>query len=151
MYHNDKRLGFLLSLMDVLGISKIRLAEMMGVSSQSIFSVFRRDDMKLSRVEEILDRMGFEASVRLERKGDNMKEIICGIENLLHKDELRRLTFLKIAFKKYGIEKDDVAQKMDFNVAGVFRWFRVDDILISHLYEIARMYDLELVVDLRRK
>ncbi len=151
MYNNEKRLGFLSSILDVMEVGKGKLAEMLDVSPQSIFAAFKRDDMKLSKIEDILDKLGLKLSVRLEKEGDNMKDIVNGMENILGRKELKRLTFLRLAFRRYGIKKDDLAQKLDFNVAGIFRWFRVDDILISHLYEIAKFYDLKLILDVTRK
>ena len=69
MAESEKRLQFLLSLMEVRGVSKHELARIMGVSPQNIFTYFKRDDMKLSVAQEMASRLGYDLSYRLEKDG----------------------------------------------------------------------------------
>ncbi len=145
MAEGEKRLQILLSLMSAKGVTKIELAGMMGMSRQNIHTFFRRDDMKLSLAQEIAGKLGYDLSYRLEKEGDT-SNVVTEIEGLVGKDGLQRLAFLRIAMSRYGIERRQLAEDLGFNYAGIGRWFRVDDIAISHIYRIAELYGLNVKI-----
>lgn len=140
MAESEKRLQFLLSLMDMKGITKVELARRLGVTPQNVFTYFQRDDMKLSLAQKIVGLIGYDLQISLEK--DSPKSVIVEIENLVGKDGLARLAFLRIAMSQYGITRKDMAQKLDLNYTGVNRWFYVDDMALSYVYEIAETYGL---------
>lgn len=142
----EKRLQFLLSLMELRGVSKHELARMMGVSPQNIFTYFKRDDMKLSYAQEMASRLGYDISYRLEKEGAETRDVVLDIEGLVGKDGLQRLAFLRVAMSQYGIERKKLAEQLELNYTGVNRWFKVDDIAISYLYKIAELYDLKVKI-----
>lgn len=143
MADSEKRLQFILSLMEVRGVTKHELARMMGVSPQNIFTYLKRDDMKLSYAQEVCSRLGYDLSYRLEKDGA-ARDVVTDIEGLVGKDGLQRLAFLRVAMGRYGIERKDLAERLGLNYTGVNRWFKVDDIAISYLYEIAEAYGLKV-------
>ena len=145
MAESEQRLQFLLSLMEVRGVSKHGLARIMGVSPQNIFTYFKRDDMKLSVAQEMASRLGYDLSYRLEKE-DGMRDVVTDIEGLVGKDGIQRLAFLRVAMKQYGIERKKLAEQLGLNYTGVNRWFKVDDIAISYLYKIAELYGLKLKI-----
>ena len=130
MAESEKRLQFLLSLMELRGVSKHELARMMGVSPQNIFTYFKRDDMKLSYAQEMASRLGYDLSYRLEKEGTESRDVVLDIEGLVGKDGLQRL----------------LAEQLELNYTGVNRWFKVDDIAISYLYKIAELYGLKVKI-----
>lgn len=140
MAESEKRLQFLLSLMEMKGITKVELARRLGVTPQNVFTYFQRDDMKLSLAQKIVGLIGYDLQISLEK--DSPKSVIVEIENLVGKDGLARLAFLRIAMSQYGITRKDMAQKLDLNYTGVNRWFYVDDMALSYVYEIAETYGL---------
>ena len=151
MAESEKRLQFLLSLMELRGVSKHELARMMGVSPQNIFTYFKRDDMKLSYAQEMASRLGYDLSYRLEKEGTESRDVVLDIEGLVGKDGLQRLAFLRVAMSQYGIERKKLAEQLELNYTGVNRWFKVDDIAISYLYKIAELYDRKVKIKASRK
>ena len=146
MAESEKRLQFLLSLMELRGVSKHELARMMGVSPQNIFTYFKRDDMKLSYAQEMASRLGYDLSYRLEKEGTESRDVVLDIEGLVGKDGLQRLACLRVAMSQYGIERKKLAEQLELNYTGVNRWFKVDDIAISYLYKIAELYGLKVKI-----
>jgi len=145
MAESEKRLQFILSLMEAKGVGKHELARIMGVSPQNIFTYFKRDDMKLSYAQEIAKRLGYDLSIRLESE-QAPKNVMVEIEGLVGKDGLSRLAFLRVAMSQYGIERKALAEQLGLNYTGLNRWFKVDDIAISYLYEIAKLYGLTVKI-----
>ncbi len=146
MAESEKRLQFLLSLMEIRGVSKHELARIMGVSPQNIFTYFKRDDMKLSVAQEMAARLGYDLSYRLVKEEGGSRDVVLDIEGLVGKDGLRRLAFLRVAMSQYGIERKALAEQLELNYTGVNRWFKVDDIAISYLYKIAELYGLKVKI-----
>ena len=144
MAESLKRLDFLVSLMEVRGVSKHELARIMGVSPQNIFTYFKRDDMKLSVAQEMASRLGYDLSYRLEGEGGAARDVMLDIEGLVGKDGIQRLAFLRVAMAQYGIGRKNLAEQLGLNYTGVNRWFKVDDIAISYLYRIAELYGLKV-------
>ena len=146
MAESEKRLQFLLSLMEMRGVSKHELARMMGVSPQNIFTYFKRDDMKLSYAQEVAGKLGYDLSYRLEKEDAGVHDVMMDIEGLVGKDGLQRLAFLRVAMSRYGIERKKLAEQLELNYTGVNRWFKVDDIAISYIYKIAELYGLQVKI-----
>ena len=146
MEEKEPRLQFLLSVMDRKGISKLALARLMGVSPQNIFTYFKRDDMKLSYAQEIFRRLGYGLSFRLESEVNPPKDVFIEIEDLVGKDGLNRLAFLRMAMGRFGIQRKKLAEELGLNYTGVNRWFAVDDIAISYIFKIAELYGLKVII-----
>ena len=146
MPENAKRLQFLLSMMDAKGESKHGLARLMGVSPQNIFMYFKRDDMKLSYAQEMASRLGYDFTIRIESEENVNDNVIVEIEDLVGPGGLSRLAFLRVAMKRYGIGRKDLAEKLGMNYTGVNRWFKVDDISLSYVFEIAELYGLKVKI-----
>lgn len=147
MSGNEKRLQFLLNIMVANNISKYELARIMGTSPQNIFKYLQRDDMKLSYAQKIMSELGYELRVRLYKEGDKSRKVMHDLEKLYGKDGVHRIAFLAVALYENGISKRDVAQRLGLNPSGVFRWFSVDDIAISHIYAIAEAYGFEFIFE----
>ena len=146
MAESEKKLQFLLSLMESKGVGKHELARMMGVTPQNVFTYFKRDDMKLSYAQEVAEKLGYDLSIRLESEDAPLKNVIMEIEGLVGKDGLQRLAFLRIAMSQYGIERKKLAEQLGLNYTGVNRWFKVDDIAVSYIYKIAELYNLKVKI-----
>lgn len=146
MAESEKKLQFLLSLMESKGVGKHELARMMGVTPQNVFTYFKRDDMKLSYAQEVAAKLGYDLSIRLESENAPQRNVIVDIEGLVGKDGLQRLAFLRIAMSQYGIERKALAEQLELNYTGVNRWFKVDDIAISYIYKIAELYGLKVKI-----
>ena len=146
MAESEKKLQFLLSLMESKGVGKHELARMMGVTPQNVFTYFKRDDMKLSYAQEVAAKLGYDLSICLESENAPQRNVIVDIEGLVGKDGLQRLAFLRIAMSQYGIERKALAEQLELNYTGVNRWFKVDDIAISYIYKIAELYGLKVKI-----
>ncbi len=146
MPETEKKLQFLISLMDAKGVGKNELARMMGVSPQNIFTYFKRDDMRLSYAQAIAEKLGYDLVFRMDSEDDRSHIAVIDIENLVGKGGICRLAFLRVAMGKYGIERKKIAELLGLNYTGVNRWFKVDDIAISYIFKIAELYDLKVHV-----
>lgn len=144
MAESEKKLQFLLDMMEAKGMGKYELARLMGVSPQNIFTYFKRDDMKLSHAQEVAGKLGYDLSIVLEKEEAPLSNVIVNVEALVGQEGLLRLAFLRIAMSRYGIERKDLAEKLGLNYTGVNRWFKVDDIAISYIYKIAELYGLKV-------
>lgn len=145
------RLQFLQDILDAQDVSKRDLAALMGVTPQNIFTYFKRDDMRLSVAMEIAEKLGYDLAFSLNKPGRvSASKAALQIESLLGNavgaTKVNRLAFLSIAMKLYGIERKDLAEKLDLAYNGINRWFKVDDISISYLYQIADIYGLNFTV-----
>ena len=146
MAESEKRLQFLLSLMEIRRVSKHELARIMGVSPQNIFVYFKRDDMKLSVAQEMASRLGYDLSYRLVKEDGPARDVVLDIEGLVGKDGLQRLAFLRVSMGQYGIERKALAEQLDLTYTGANRWIKVDDIALSYLYKIAELYGLKVKI-----
>ena len=141
---NNNNLQFLQSLLEASGVSKARLAGMMGCSTQNLFTYFKRDDMRLTTALEIASLLGYTLSFSLEKDRASTSNVIVDIEPLVGQGGLKRLAFLRIAMGLYGIERKKLAEQLGISYNGVNRWFHVDDIAISYIFKIAKLYDLKV-------
>ncbi len=141
---NNNNLQFLHSLLEASGVSKVRLAGMMGCSTQNLFTYFKRDDMRLTTALEIASLLGYTLSFSLEKDRASTSNVIVDIEPLVGQGGLKRLAFLRIAMGLYGIERKKLAEQLGISYNGVNRWFHVDDIAISYIFKIAKLYDLKV-------
>ena len=149
MPENEKRLLFLLDMLKETGVSKRELARRMEMSYQNMFVYFQRDDMKMSQAEAMASKLGYELTFSLNgnKRKQKTDKLVMELEGIVGDDaKLQRLAFLQIAMKLNGIERKTLAQQLDLNYTGVNRWFKVDDISISYLYQIAELYNLTLSI-----
>ena len=149
MPENEKRLQFLLDMLKETGVSKRELARRMEMSYQNMFVYFQRDDMKMSQAEAMASKLGYELTFSLNgtKRKQKTDKLVMELEGIVGDDaKLQRLAFLQIAMKLNGIERKTLAQQLDLNYTGVNRWFKVDDISISYLYQIAELYNLTLSI-----
>ena len=149
MPENEKRLQFLLDMLKETGVSKRELARRMEMSYQNMFVYFQRDDMKMSQAEAMASKLGYELTFSLNgnKRKQKTDKLVMELEGIVGDDaKLQRLAFLQIAMKLNGIERKTLAQQLELNYTGVNRWFKVDDISISYLYQIAELYNLTLSI-----
>ena len=146
MAESEKKLQFLLSLLEYKGVAKRELARMLGMTPQSIFTYFKRDDMKLSFAQTVASKLGYELVFRLEKADAQLQSGALEIEAPVGDGGLSRLSFLRVALQQYGISRKELAEKLELHYMGVNRWFKVDDIAVSYLYEIAQLYGLQVKV-----
>lgn len=149
MPENEKRLQFLLDMLKETGVSKRELARRMEMSYQNMFVYFQRDDMKMSQAEAMASKLGYELTFSLNgnKRRQKTDKLVMELEGIVGDDaKLQRLAFLQIAMKLNGIERKTLAQQLELNYTGVNRWFKVDDISISYLYQIAELYNLTLSI-----
>lgn len=150
MPSEEKKLQFLTSLLAVKKVTMADLARQMGVSPQNVQNYFRRDDMKLSYALKFAEALGFDLKFSFERDGKTSETVRLDVQSILNSLNgtvaLSRLSFLTIAMKLYGIERKDLAEKLGIAYVGVNKWFKVDDIAISYLFEIAELYGLKVCI-----
>ncbi len=146
MRKSVKRLQFLEVMLKSCGKTKIELAEMMGVSPQNIHVYFKRDDMKLSTAQKMAECLGYNLVFSFQGKSEQASKMILDIEPMKGPNGVIRLTFLQIAMSVYQIDKRELSEKLGISYTGVLRWFKVDDISLSYIFQIAELYELDVRV-----
>lgn len=129
------------------GIPQYKLAEAFDTTPQNLSVSLGKDDMKLSKIEERLAKIGYSISFTLRRTDTTGRsKDACKLLDFYYGNKRNfRLENLKLFQIAYGISNEELAQAVNLHYTAVYRWFRVDDLSVSYLYEIAKYYNAELV------
>lgn len=152
----QRRLDFLRSFCNFLGLEQSDVAKMLGVCTQHVNYIFNTaDDTRLSLVEKIFDSCGYELQINIVKslEEEQMPSYISS-KNLVIKNGnyiLKRLFFLEEAMNRYGISRIETAQRLNISPAGVGYWFKTDDISISRLEDFCKAFNLKLNMSLKPK
>jgi len=151
-------MAFFVSIVRSLNLNYKRLAELTGVSQQLISFWIATDDIKLSRLLDIFDKIG----IRLEcsfipisgntfvTKNDDFTIEIGDLPQFKPKPSEKnevigrmlsnnvRLRFLAECIDNTGMDLVQFCKEMNYQYFTVYQWITKDDIKISRLYEIAK-------------
>ena len=151
----EPRLKFLTEFMMLCGECSADIARATGLTRGGVSHWFSSDDCKLSYCEQYINLKGYDLILELKKQSRyQSKTVSINIERkTLEPDEMpcRRLVFLLSAMMKYGISKVQVAKDLELKYNTVRHWFVVDDIYISHIFNIARIYGFQVCIDIKPK
>ena len=152
----EPRLRFLSEFMRLLGDSGADVARVLGITRGGVAHWFSSDDCKLSYCERYMSERGYDlvlslaakkitresdkVSISIERKTPEADEVQCKL-----------LAFLQVAMAKFDITKLDIARALDIKYNTVRHWFIVDDIYVSHIFNIAQAFGFKLHIDIKPK
>ena len=141
-----KNLKFLGEFMTALGLTTTSAAQKVGLTQVSIYYWLKKDDAKLSAVENLIDKCGFILSIDLipvEQDPQSNTEIV------LELPKRKRLSFLEDALSQQ--DKEQVASKLDIGFSTIYYWLEHDDIFISYIYKIAETIGYKVKISIRPK
>lgn len=143
-----KNLGELLNFLERQhpeGLAIINIANKLGITQQSVSGMFMKDDIKLSRAEEIADAYGYELKLYFPKR-----ESIFGITppmSLLKEKEYPNIGNLAGLYKYLldsNITLNHISQRIGMSFGVVQRAFSKGDIFISTLYEILKELNIDV-------
>lgn len=152
----EPRLKFLSEFMRLMGDSGAEVARILGITRGGVAHWFSSDDCKLSYCESYMNARGYDlvlsfvakkitseseqVSISIERRTPDPEDVHC-----------RRLAFLQVAMAKQDIAKLDIAKALDIKYNTVRHWFIVDDIYVSHIFNIAGAFGFKLSIEIKPK
>ena len=142
------RLQFLYDFMRLSGITILKVAELTGLTRQSVYHWFDRDDMKLSQLHRVLELCGCRLTLSLDMEIPQEKSFVVVNMSLPNPDSSRRLGFLKMAMDRYDISRDRLAGLLGVGTSTVSRWLTSDDCFISYIFSSAELLGLKLTIDI---
>ena len=143
-----KNLKFLLDFMDKMGLSMKDVGEIMGMSRQGVYYWFMKDDVKISNLYDLFDKLGYNLEFSYVRKVDN-DELYFSESVIYNRPEDRaRLGFLNTAMKEFGFSKGDISKKLQVGINTVYFWFKKDECFYAHLCDLAKVMNLKLKVQI---
>ena len=147
-YH-PQNLAFLDDFLRVNHISTGDAAQALGVTRQVVYYWLKKDDIRLSSVLALFEKLGHRLKIELE--GENQMSGKAWVRYDPPKnDACPRLSFLTFAFDKYNIKVKDLHEKTGISVNAIYHWLEVDDILVSYIYKVAEAMGLQVVITIEK-
>ena len=146
---NLVHLQFLYDFMRLSGVTTSKAAELMGLTRQSVWHWFDRDDMKLSQLHKFFELCGYELTFSLSREVPREKSFVVVNMSVTSPDMGKRLGFLKMALERYDISRDRLADLLGVGRSTVARWMTADDCFISNICKSAELLGLKLTIDIK--
>lgn len=151
----EPRLKFLSEFMMLCGECSADIARATGLTRGGVSHWFSSDDCKLSYCEQYINLKGYELNIELRKQLPSTdSSVSINIERKTPDPDdssCRRLLFLLAAMAKNGLTKVQIAKDLELKYNTVRHWFIVDDIYISHIFNIAKLYGLQVCFDIRPK
>ena len=152
----EPRLKFLTEFMSLTGERVSDVARTLEMTRAGVAHWFTCDDTKLSYCQQYIERKGYELIFSLMK--DQVKVEASNVNISIQRKavpdddvDCERLQFLQLAMKKNGITKVDIAQKLGLQYNSVRHWFVVDDIYVSHIFNIAHIYGFKVDIQIKPK
>ena len=146
-------LRFLDKFIKTMKWSKPQFAEKIGMTKANVYHWFKVDDMLLTTLNAVFDKIGYEVIFDLEmpsQKGDENINI-CIDEKDKPESSRKRLAFLRRALYDNDIDQNALAKKLGIDVETIDYWFRHDKCYISYFFSIAKYTGMKLKIDIRPK
>lgn len=155
-YSDISNLQFLVQFMSAKRIGISDLSKAANVTKQAARHWFVADDIRLSVAEKIMSSFGYDLILDLScrRDAEDMEDNTLAVDSILGiigKGPVRRLTFLRIAFKRRGLNYLQVAEKAGMGKGTLDQIIKRDDIAMSKLMHLAQSIDMDLRITMRKK
>ena len=132
--------------MSALELTTTTAAEKIGLPQVSVYYWLKKDDARLSAVDNLIDKCGYILSidyVPLNPEPESNTEIY------LELPKRKRLSFLANALSEQ--DKQMVAEKLNMGFSTIYYWLEHDDIFISYIYKIADILEKKVKITIRPK
>lgn len=159
-YPDCIHLRFLLDIFEALGVTPQdygKLTDNPASTGQSLRQQLHHDDMKVSKAKAIVSAFGYRLEIELsdpEVEPQALPYVLVLPKSLQEKRsalldrktaKYSNLNFVWRFMLQHKISKRGLAIKLGLSSGAVFTWFNSDDIMISHVYAIAKAYGVDVV------
>lgn len=145
-----KNLGELLNFIEKQhpeGLAIINIAERLDMTQQSVSSMFMKDDIKLSKAENIAEAYGYELKLYFPQR-ENKLGLMLPPSGLLRQKDFPNIGNLAGLYK-YIIDSNmtlnSISQRIGMSFGVMQRAFSKGDIFISTLYEILKELNINVI------
>ena len=152
---SGRRLEFFTDFLAAMHETAADVARALEVTRAAVGHWIKADDCRLSYCEDYINRKGYELSFELIKKSTKKSEkVMINIETREATPEdsvCRRLLFLHSALSKMGVSRVQLAKDLGLTYNTVRHWFVEDNIYVSHIFNIADLYGLQVCISIKPK
>lgn len=156
---NVKNLKFLVKFMEGISITNADVARVLGCKRPILTYYFKRDDMPLSKICEIVNGFDYDIQFRLSKEdivqdsADGINYIINTVSTveILPRFRGKRLAYLLSYLESHGIAYMKLARDLGMGYSTLMKWLTGDDCFISNLRKIAAVLGTNLEIEIRPK
>lgn len=154
---NYRRLRFLDDFCNTANLNYSDIAKICGLAHTSVSHWFEVDDCRLSVCHKLIEGKGFKLTIYLTRDVNEIdSKVAIDMTDMLDFDEAgryipKRLGFLAVAMKRYGIKRMQLAKDMQIAYTSLKAYFINDDMYVSRLFQIADLCDFSVIINISKK
>lgn len=143
-----KYLQFVHAFIGQTGKTLEQIADEAGITRQTIYHWFNKDDAKISSIINFIEKCGYKITFSLKPADNKVGDALVTInrKEVPETTGTKRLSFLNDAFNIYNISKKDTAKELGIGYTALYYWFKSDDVFISYVYKMAESSGLKLVI-----
>lgn len=151
---NCCRCSFVHNFIKSQGLNYESAGKILNVSRAALWhAITVADDMHLSSIIKLIESQSYSCRLQLIRPGDSEFHFADNRDgastNNMQKIILKRTTFIKLAFIRYGIPMYEGASRLNVAYSTLHYCLdKKDDIKLSRLYEICHTFNLNLIIDI---
>lgn len=125
-----------------------QIADEAGITRQTIYHWFNKDEAKISSIINFIERCGYKISFCLKPTNNEVGDALVTINRKEAPETTgtKKLSFLNEAFNIYNISRKDTAALLGISYTALYYWFKNDDVFISYIYKMAEANDLKLII-----
>lgn len=128
------------------GMSCTDLAAAIGLSQQRISALFKKDDLKLSQAESIVEKFGYTLTLYFPKKEYFITDYRpFGIVKMKEYPNAGNLYGLYEYMRDSNISVNMMSKTLEMTYSVIDRAFKTGDIQISTLYEILKVLGIEVL------
>lgn len=145
---NLKYLQFVHAFIRQTGKTLEQIAEEAGITRQTIYHWFNKDDAKISSIINFIEKCGYKVSFSLKPATNNVGDALVTInrKEAPETSGTQRLSFLNDAFNVYNISRKNTAEMLGIGYTALYYWFKNDDVFMSYIYKMAEANGLKLTI-----
>lgn len=151
---NFTRLQFLLDIINARGLNNPGVASILGITEAAAGSIFRVDDILLSKALFLAESLGFTVRFHLYPAGgdENVRYRVDPMREIIERDGqflTKRLSFLFAAIDNNGLTQAEFASRMGLALSTVVAWRVNDDIKVSRIFQAADVLGMSIKITIQ--
>ena len=122
-------LRFLDKFIKTMKLTKPQFAERIGMTKANVYHWFKVDDIQLTTLNTVLERLGYEVIFNMDmpkKRGEEAINIEIDRQDVNDSAPKKRLSFLRHALYDNDIDQNVLAKKLGIDVETIDYWFRHD-------------------------
>ena len=143
-----KYLQFVHAFIGQTGKTLEQIADEAGITRQTIYHWFNKDDAKISSIINFIEKCGYKITFSLKPASNEVGDALVTInrKEVPETTGTQRLSFLNDAFNIYNISRKDTAALLGIGYTALYYWFKNDDVFMSYIYKMAEANNLKLII-----